>query len=123
MLWAIILSSAAGLLLGLLRFHVLAVVVASVLLAVMYVGASPSLQMTLLTGLAFAFALLGALQGGYLVGLLVADRAWSRLFSRFAQPHLLAGEDWSHAPAKKQREFNATSSRVATRTPASQPRP
>ena len=115
MLWATILSSAAGLLLGLLRFHVLAVVAASVLLAVllavMHAAPTLSLQVPLLTGVVFAFVLLGALQGGYLVGLLMADRTWSRFFSRFAQPHLFAGEEWSRDPSREQR--GAASTRAA----------
>jgi hypothetical protein len=120
-LWATTLASAAGLLLGLMRFHVFSVVVASVLLAVMYVIALPSLQVALLTGLVCAFILLGALQGGYLVGLMIPDHAWSRIFARFAQPHLFAGEEWPRDPSRKQRQFSAASSRVATTDRARDP--
>jgi hypothetical protein len=111
-LWATILAGTAGLLLGLFRFHVLAVVVASVLSAGIFVTASLSMQVTLLTGVLCAFVLLGSLQGGYLAGLLMADRTWS----------LFASAEWRRDPSADRREYGSTPSRAAARNgPTSRP--
>ena len=95
MLWATIMLGAAGLLLGLLRPHVLAVVAASVLVAIAYLVLAPLLKLPLLISLAFAFGLLGSLQGGYLMGLLLVH------FSQRTQPHPLAEEEHAGCSPKQ----------------------
>jgi hypothetical protein len=102
-LWASILLGGIGLLLGLLRSHVLAVVGASVLVAVAYVAVALSLELRLLTSVTSAFGLLSSLQGGYLVGLLVAHchQWWPR-------SHLSAGDEQFRSRSNKLRTSHAS---------------
>jgi hypothetical protein len=79
-LWATATAAGMGLLLG-LRFRVNALIAASLaLIALSSVAALFSRQPLLMT-LALNYALLVALQGGYLVGLAMA-RGWSRFRRR-----------------------------------------
>ena len=84
MFCSIILAGGTGLLLG-LRFRVPAVFVASVVVAVACIATAPLIDLPLLTSVAVAFGLLSALQGGYLMGLIVRG-AWSRFLSSPDKP-------------------------------------
>lgn len=103
MLWATILLGGAGLLLGLLHPHVLAVLCVSVLVAVAYAALVPSLELPLLTSVVFAFGLLSALQGGYLVGLLVIHCTQWR-----SQTHPFADEEQLRSRPNNQHSRNVS---------------
>ena len=61
-----------GLLLG-LRFRVPAVLAASVVVALLSMAAAPFAGLSLLTGILVTIALVSALQGGYLAGVIVSS--------------------------------------------------
>jgi hypothetical protein len=72
MLWLIVSAASTGILLG-LWLRVPSVLAASLLVAVASAVLVPLLtEWSLLTGMAFVFVLLGALQFGYLAGALIA---------------------------------------------------
>ena len=72
MLWAIVSVACIGILLG-LRLRVASVVAASIILAVVTTALLPWLtEWSLLGGLGLVFALLSALQCGYLLGAVIA---------------------------------------------------
>lgn len=72
MLWLIAMAGAIGVLLGLQLFRVHLIVAVSGVLALACIAVASVAQWSLLTGFAFAFALMGALQGGYLGGVLLS---------------------------------------------------
>jgi hypothetical protein len=80
-LWLFVLAGGTGLLLGLWLRRVVLVLVASGLFAVPAIVAMTLAQWPLLTAVAYAYALIGTLQLGYLAGLMLA-RAGSRAQAR-----------------------------------------
>lgn len=77
MLWLILMAGGAGLLCGvlLLRVHIIALV--SVILVLLCVLVAPLTQWGFLGSVGFILALLGSLQGAYLIGV-IASSAWTR---------------------------------------------
>ncbi len=84
MLWALALASGMGILLG-LRLRAPAVLAASAILVASCVAVVPFADWSLLEAVAFIFGALAALQGGYLVGLLLSPRILG--LASLADPH------------------------------------
>jgi hypothetical protein len=66
--WLLVVACSLGMLLGLLWMRVASIVAASVGLVVLCSAVAPLASWSLLTTLLYIFALVGALQSGYLVG-------------------------------------------------------
>ena len=79
MLWMFAMASGLGVLLGGLWLRLPSVLVASVSLVLLGIVLTPLAQWSLLTAVAFLFALLGALQCGYLAGLMLSGSRRRRL--------------------------------------------
>ena len=79
MLWMFAMAIGVGLLLGGLWLRLPSVLVASVSLVLLELVLMPLAQWSLLTAAAFLFALLGALQCGYLAGLMLSRSRMRRL--------------------------------------------
>ena len=78
MLWSIVSVACVGIFLG-LRLHVLSVVAASIVIALASTALLPLLtEWSFLRAAGFLFALLGALQYGYLVGAVIAWQTRTR---------------------------------------------
>lgn len=75
MFWLVLLAGGAGFLLGLGRLRASFVGLVSAALLLISIGAAPFLEWGLAVSIGFILALLGALQGGYLMGL-IASGAW-----------------------------------------------
>lgn len=78
MLWLMLMAGGVGILLGLLMLRVHFVGLVSAALVLVSLGVAPIAQWGIALTAGFIFAMLFALQGGYLVGLLVCW-AWMRV--------------------------------------------
>lgn len=76
MFWLVLIAGGAGFLLGLWKLRAGFIALVSAVLLMICAGASPFLDWGLVLGVGFTLALLGALQGGYLAGL-IASGAWA----------------------------------------------
>jgi hypothetical protein len=79
MLWMFAMAGGVGLLLGGLWLRLTSVLAASISLVLLGTVLMPLAQWSLLTAVAFLFALLGALQCGYLAGLMLSGSRRRRL--------------------------------------------
>jgi hypothetical protein len=79
MLWMFAMAGGLGVLLGGLWLRPPSVLVASVSLVLLGIVLMPLAQWSLLTAVTFLFALLGALQCGYLAGLMLSGSRRRRL--------------------------------------------